>query len=704
MDEYIIHINRRDKTETLESIEHSIAELYASKEETSNNRLIDVLESIRMAINSDDKIIVPIEMSQSAIDAINASGLKIGSNLEVSEDIRFQIRTLQLKNGNDAFVAFTNHEEAMAGEGTSTITQDLESYLEKVLMNPEIEGLLINPWNQSFFLSKNNIQTIFNVNLPAERQNILSFQTMDITLADVECIVNAANESLLGGGGVDGAIHRAAGPQLLEECRTLNGCKTGEAKITKGYNLKANHIIHTVGPRYSGSANDAKLLRNCYWNSLELARTHDIHSIAFPAISTGVYGYPLEEATEIALKTVSDWFRINPSYGMAVLFSCYNEKTKDIYNSVWDAYEEAWNKRPIIRENNGMLEEAIQCAMDHHKGSVRKGTDRPYILHPIETLQILSSLNADTNLMIAGILHDTLEDTDSTLLDIYDRFGADVAALVNAHTEDKRKIWYMRKLITINALPKGTVRDKMLIMADSVANLRSILRDYKLIGDKLWYQLNAPKELQAWYYSKLNDGLYEMQNYPETENVYWEMTSLFKDLFVTYYVDDNKGLLYQIYADGTELVLKKGKPQWNPLESKMSKKARQIERKEAEGIEENWAEPFWSVHELDLSDAVYELYKSDDRYTFITVKEGELLLVREDILRNEDQDTIQHCEFHYILDSNGTHRFLVQLRLKHGTRNKLSTIFKNEFGSSDGFVKFKDFCDTHNIDMRTIAI
>ena len=163
----------------------------------------------------------------------------------------------------------------------------------------------------------------------------VTIRTMDITAADVECIVNAANSSLLGGGGVDGAIHRAAGPELLRECRTLHGCRTGEAKITGGYRLKARYVIHTVGPVYSGAPEDAGLLRSCYWNSLELARTNDIHSIAFPAISTGVYGYPLRAATEVACRAVADWMRAHPDCGMAVVFACFDDRTADVYREVW---------------------------------------------------------------------------------------------------------------------------------------------------------------------------------------------------------------------------------------------------------------------------------------------------------------------------------------------------------------------------------
>ena len=156
----------------------------------------------------------------------------------------------------------------------------------------------------------------------------------DITTLDVDAIVNAANTSLLGGGGVDGAIHRAAGPELLAECRMLNGCRTGEAKMTLGYRLKARHVIHTVGPIWvDGGKREAELLRSCYQNSLQIAADQGLQSIAFPCISTGVYGYPADDAAAIAVKTVVQ-FMENPSSIQRVIFCCFSVQDQRRYETL----------------------------------------------------------------------------------------------------------------------------------------------------------------------------------------------------------------------------------------------------------------------------------------------------------------------------------------------------------------------------------
>ena len=160
----------------------------------------------------------------------------------------------------------------------------------------------------------------------------IEVQQGDITQLDVDAIVNAANTKLLGGGGVDGAIHRAAGPELLDECRTIGGCPTGEARITKGYNLRARHVIHTVGPVYSGESRDSQLLAGCYVNSLKLAVDHNLTTIAFPAISCGVYGYPIEDACKIAVDTSCEFLKNHPSLEK-IIFIQFSPQDFGVYDS-----------------------------------------------------------------------------------------------------------------------------------------------------------------------------------------------------------------------------------------------------------------------------------------------------------------------------------------------------------------------------------
>ena len=161
----------------------------------------------------------------------------------------------------------------------------------------------------------------------------LEAQQVNIVTLPVDAIVNAANTTLLGGGGVDGAIHRAAGPQLLDECRRLNGCPTGQAKMTKGYRLPARHVIHTVGPVWiGGGRGEPELLASCYRESLKLAAAHRLRTIAFPAISCGAYGYPLEAAVKIAVRECADFLAREPEFER-VTFACFDDAALRAYEA-----------------------------------------------------------------------------------------------------------------------------------------------------------------------------------------------------------------------------------------------------------------------------------------------------------------------------------------------------------------------------------
>ena len=242
-------------------------------------------------------------------------------------------------NDNLVYVAaYTENVTLPDAKEFTTIERPLANYFEAILQMEGIAGIIFNPTSPTpFTMQKKMLSELLAQLQQGKAKNSIGVWRGDITTLDCDVIVNAANSSLLGGGGVDGAIHAAAGPELLRECSDLNGCKTGEAKITFGYDLKTPYVIHTVGPIYNGKTSQRLELADCYRNSLDLAKKHHLHSIAFSAISTGVYGYPVEEAARIALLTVTQWLNANPTYGMNIILTCFNSAVQNAYESVIEA-------------------------------------------------------------------------------------------------------------------------------------------------------------------------------------------------------------------------------------------------------------------------------------------------------------------------------------------------------------------------------
>ena len=196
-----------------------------------------------------------------------------------------------------------------------------------------------------------------------------------------------------------------------------------------------------------------------------------------------------------------------------------------------------------IQADNCRLNKAITFATEKHSGQLRKSTKIPYILHPLDVLQILYSMRADTSLLIAGVLHDTVEDTAVTAEDIRERFGDAVANLVCHHTEDKSKSWEERKQVTIDEIRKRDRYVRYPIFADMLSNLRSQSTDYQKVGEGLWERFNAPKEKQSWYYSARLDAFHNLMDDECAAKFYWEAQALYKDIYVGFYMDSENGML-----------------------------------------------------------------------------------------------------------------------------------------------------------------
>lgn len=275
-----------------------------------------------------------------------------------------------------------------------------------------------------------------------------------------------------------------------------------------------------------------------------------------------------------------------------------------------------WGKYPF-EEQNAKLDKAICFAVEHHAGQLRKGTVVPYITHPLEVMSILMRMNGSIELQIAGLLHDTVEDTDVTIEEIRSTFGERVAALVSSHTEDKEKTWKERKQHTIDSLATADRDTKLLILADKVSNLRSMLSDYAEVGEALWTRFNATKEVQSWYNSELQDALYDLQFDGDARLVYWEMVGLYKDLFVEFYADYENETLYQCACGEGTYRFYTDDGTWESYEGAIPECAVCLPRLQAEALEDWWREAHYEPsldgnERIDEAIGEYRLYDTDE--------------------------------------------------------------------------------------------
>ncbi len=359
------------------------------------------------------------------------------------------------------------------------------------------------------------------------------------------------------------------------------------------------------------------------------------------------------------------------------------EKTEIRCNTQPPAKEEPAFDMEQVQRDNARLNQAILFATERHAGQLRKGTTLPYILHPLETLQILTEMQADIDLQIAGVLHDVLEDTDTTQEELTALFGSDAAKLVSHHSEDKSRSWAERKTTAILAAKQADERVKMLILADKLSNLRAIARDYIAIGDGLWERFNAPKEKQAWYYNGILDALSDLQQYTETAAAYRELTEHYKDVFVIYRITPDYEKLYQANTFGEAYCLTKGSPQWIPVNYRFRNNDIPLTRKEAETLEDKWYDIFLTAVEADLQDRTYPLFTSANLQLSVTLEQYQL--------------TFQNGQNRTTLNEDDTYAFISQLRMMHGIHAPLGQILLQTFGYENGENLFQMMCNQMGI-------
>lgn len=321
---------KRDGFAGNEAIEKAIDELRAAR---TQQNVAKVLETIRVRMNAGGQFFVPVRATE---EEMRTGVLKDPKN--------FKMQAVKTNDGKTWQPAYTSKEQLgrSSSRPTFVITVPMDMFLrqfteeadEKTKMPDILSGIALNPEDKNFVLNRNAIKAILAANQMAKSGSKVLLAKGDIAVLKCDCIVNATDSKYTSGTGVTDSILNAGGPGLADELSELDECKVGEVKMTGGYDLPAAHVIHTVGPVYSGAEEDAGLLASCYINALNLAKAKDLKSIAFPAISTGSFGYPVEEAAKVAVTAIFGWMNANRDYGMQIILCCANDEIQQTFKKM----------------------------------------------------------------------------------------------------------------------------------------------------------------------------------------------------------------------------------------------------------------------------------------------------------------------------------------------------------------------------------
>lgn len=360
-------------------------------------------------------------------------------------------------------------------------------------------------------------------------------------------------------------------------------------------------------------------------------------------------------------------------------------------------------KKNITQEkktNPAKIHDAIVYASIKHSGQWETVTGINYVCHSMAVMDVLTSMGADDDLKIAGLLHDVPNKTDTTIFDIAQRYGNGVAQLLTFSDENLTASWQERTDEAVAKLNFADKRAQMLILADKVVLQRSLVAAVKAIGDEVWANMNTTRDEMCCYLSQIQDSLKEMQNYPDTEDIYWEMVTTFKDLFVDFWATEAMDKIYQVAPAGSYMI-EKSEPKWVDFEGELPEGLVKVTRQQSEQMEAEWL-TFYIIHieGKDLKDGMYEIYEGGSNKRTLTIsvsgRKIQMICCDEGVFVDEVGIEREH-RFYYELGRKESSVFAKMLRSQYGAGEDFATILKDAFGHYDGPIKFKAFCEAFNL-------